>query len=456
MIHGNIAWAAAAMKGRLEGESLSFEGASTDTRELKAGNLFFCLVGQRDGHDFAATAAECGAVALVVDQAHSVTAKIPKLVVGDTLRALGDLAQAWRRKFPIPVLGITGSNGKTTTKELVKCVLQTRYRTLATDGNFNNLIGVPKTLFRLEAGDEVAVVEMGMNDFEEIARLTEIVEPSLALITNIGSAHLEKLGGLEGVARAKGELFAGLSPDSVALVNAADPRIVALPTPAKKVCYGKPECRIWGELIPTPPGEGRPLYLKVNFEGQSDTFAMHLPGPHNLSNVLAALAVSRELKVSFETAKAALEAFKPSASRNELLTLKSGIRLIDDCYNANPSSTQAALKTLAGLKGREASLAILGEMLELGAFTEEGHRQVGESAAKEGTDRLIAVGPHAETILAGARQAGMEDWRLRSFADPETAVAALSSVPEGTQWILVKGSRGIHLEKIVAHLKEKF
>ena len=183
---------------------------------------------------------------------------------------------------------------------------------------------------------------------------------------------------------------------------------------------------------------------------------MQLPGPHNLSNVLAALAVGRELKISFEAAKAALEAFKPSASRMELLTLKSGIRLIDDCYNANPSSTQAALKTLAGLKGREASLAILGEMLELGAFTEEGHRQVGQSAAQEGTDRLIAVGPHAKSILAGARQAGMEDRRLRSFADPEAAVAALSEVPEGTKWILVKGSRGIHLEKIVAHLKEKF
>lgn len=456
MIHGNIAWAAAAMKGRLEGESLSFEGASTDTRELKPGNLFFCLVGQRDGHEFAAAAAERGAAALVVDQAHSVAAKIPQIVVGDTLRALGDLAQAWRRKFPIPVLGITGSNGKTTTKELVKCVLQTRYRTLATDGNFNNLIGVPKTLFRLEAGDEVAVVEMGMNDFGEIARLTEIAEPTLGLITNIGSAHLEKLGGLEGVARAKGELFAGLSPDAVALVNAADPRVVALPTPAKKACYGKPECRIWGELLPTPPEEGRPLSLKINFEGQSETFAMQVPGPHNLSNVLAALAVGRELKISFEAAKVALEAFRPSASRMELITLKSGPRLIDDCYNANPSSTVAAIKTLSGLKGRAASLLILGEMLELGAATEEGHREVGRKVAEEGHDRLWAVGPHARDILAGARDAGMDESRMSGFDDPESAIAKLAKVPEGTQWILVKGSRGIHLEKIVAHLKENF
>ncbi|HEX5034843.1 MAG TPA: UDP-N-acetylmuramoyl-tripeptide--D-alanyl-D-alanine ligase, partial [bacterium] len=372
MIHGNFAWAAAAMKGRLDGESLSFEGASTDTRELKPGNLFFCLIGQRDGHDFAEAAAERGAAALVVDAKHSVTAKIPKIVVEDTLQALGDLALAWRRKFPIPLLGITGSNGKTTTKELVKSVLQTQYRTLATEGNFNNLIGVPKTLFGLAEGDQAAVVEMGMNDFGEIARLTEIAEPTLGLITNIGQAHLEKLGGLAGVVRAKGELFAGLKPPAIALVNAADPKIAALPTPAKKVCYGQPDCGIWGEVRPTPSGDDRPLHLRVHFEDRSSDLAMRIPGPHNLSNVLAALAVARELKIPFEKAKAALEAFQPRASRMELLTLASGIRLIDDCYNANPSSTVAALKTLAGLKSGQASLAILGEMLELGTFTEEG------------------------------------------------------------------------------------
>ena len=456
MIHGNTAWAAAAMKGRLDGESLAFEGASTDTRELKPGNLFFCLIGQRDGHDFAEAAAERGAAALVVDARHAVAAKIPKIAVEDTLQALGDLAQAWRRKFPIPLLGITGSNGKTTTKELVKCVLQTQYRTLATEGNFNNLIGVPKTLFGLAEGDEAAVVEMGMNDFGEIGRLTEIAEPTLGLITNIGQAHLEKLGGLEGVARAKGELFAGLKASATALVNAADPKIAALPTPAQKFCYGKPECGIWGEVRPTPSGDARPLHLRIHFEDRSADLAMQIPGPHNLSNVLAALAVARELKIPFENAKAALEAFRPRASRMELLTLAGGIHLIDDCYNANPSSTVAALKTLAGLKGGQASLAILGEMLELGAFTEEGHREVGRNAAQEGHDRLIAIGPHAQDILAGAREGGMEEWRMAGFKDPESAIAMLPKVPEGTQWILVKGSRGIHLEKVVAHLKENF
>lgn len=456
MIHENLAWAATAMKGRLEGEDLGFEGASTDTRELKRGNLFFCLVGQRDGHEFASAAADGGAAAIVVDEAHSVSAKVPKIVVGDTLRALGNLAQAWRRKFAIPLLGITGSNGKTTTKELVKSVLQTQFKILATEGNFNNLIGVPKTLFALSAGDEAAVVEMGMNDFGEIARLTEIAEPTLGLITNVGSAHLEKLGGLDGVARAKGELFAGLPKSASALVNAADPSIAAMPTPAKKVCYGTKECGLWGEVLANPPGETRPLHLRIHSEGRSEDFAMQVPGPHNLSNVLAALAVARELKVPFEKAKAALEAFIPRASRMELLKLKEERRLIDDCYNANPSSTVASLKTLASLKGRNASLAVLGEMLELGAFAEEGHRQIGRSAAEEGIELVYAVGPHAQSILSGAREAGMDASRLKAFPDPESAIQDLKQLPEGTRWILVKGSRGIHLEKIVAHLKENF
>lgn len=451
------------MGGRFLGSNLSarFCGVSTDTRELRAGEIFFCLVGERDGHSFAARAADLGAACIVMDEFHQAThsalpADAQVLVVPDTLRALGDLARAWRRRFSIPVLAITGSNGKTTTKELTAALLRRRYRVLATEGNFNNLIGVPKTLFRLSPEDEVAVVEMGMNDFGEIARLTEIAEPTFGLITNIGAAHLEKLGGLDGVTRAKGELFAGLNPEAVAIINTTDSRLAALPVSARVFRFGGKDTEIHGEVLPNPPGDPHPLHLRIFLGGQEMQLAMKVPGPHHLSNVLAALSVAKLLDIPPLEARAALEAFVPSASRMELVTLPSGRHLLDDCYNANPTSTTAALHTLAQLKEKNQALAILGEMLELGASSVEGHREVGRAAAKTGTDWLYAIGPHAEDILAGAREAGFPEQRQRAFSDTETAAEALSELPGEVKWLLVKGSRGVHLEKIVQRLKEKF
>lgn len=438
-----------------------FRGVCTDTRALKPGEIFFCLVGERDGHNFAAQAVDAGAACIVADEFHrasleSLPSRAQAVLVKDTLRALGDLARAWRRRFSIPVVAVAGSNGKTTTKELTKAVLETRLQILATEGNFNNLIGVPKTLFRLEAGHQAAVVEAGMNDFGELARLTEIVEPTAGLVTNIGLEHLEKLGDLDGVQRAEGELFAGLAPEAVALVNRLDERVCALPTRARKIYYGKPGDPVWGEVLEGTADAERPLRLKVTVDGETAELALRLPGPHHLSNVLAALAVGRLLKIPLAEAKRGLEALAPAPSRGQVLELKSGRRVIDDCYNANPSSTVAALHALARLKGEAQSLAILGDMLELGEATRAGHRMVGESAAREKTDWLVAVGPHAEEILRGARAQGMPAQRLRSFPDTEGAIAALSDVAPEVRWILVKGSRGMHLEKIVSYLKERY
>jgi len=438
-----------------------FRGVSTDTRALKPGEIFFCLVGERDGHNFAAQAVDAGAACIVADEFHrasleSLPSRAQAVLVKDTLRALGDLARAWRRRFPIPVVAVAGSNGKTTTKELTKAVLETRLKVLATEGNFNNLIGVPKTLFRLEAGHQAAVVEAGMNDFGELARLTEIIEPTAGLVTNIGLEHLEKLGDLDGVQRAEGELFAGLAPEATALVNRLDERVCALPTRAKKIYYGKPGDPVWGEVLEGASDADRPLRLKVSVDGETAELALRLPGPHHLSNVLAALAVGRLLGIPPAEAKRGLESLAPAPSRGQVLELKSGRRVIDDCYNANPSSTVAALHALARLKGEAQSLAILGDMLELGEATRDGHRMVGESAAREKTDWLVAVGPHAEEILKGARAQGMPAQRLRSFPDTEGAIAALSDVAPEVRWILVKGSRGMHLEKIVSYLKERY
>jgi UDP-N-acetylmuramoyl-tripeptide--D-alanyl-D-alanine ligase len=331
--------------------------------------------------------------------------------------------------------------------------LSTHYQVHATEGNFNNLIGVPKTLFLLKKSDEIAVVEMGMNDFGEIARLTEITRPTVGLITNIGTAHLEKLRDLQGVARAKGELFAGLKPDAAALVNLSDAEIAKLPTPAQKKGYGTAASGIWGEIQKAPQGDPRPLHLKIHIKEETLALALQIPGSHNLSNVLAALAVGNHFNIPLPDVKRALENFTPAPSRMELKRLKDGKMLIDDCYNANPASTSAALKTLADMKNDGTSLAVLGDMLELGDFTTEGHLKVGREAAVQKTDYLIGIGAHAATLLDGAKSAGMASDRLYAFANADAAKKKVQELYKKVDWILVKGSRENHLENVVSYLK---
>jgi UDP-N-acetylmuramoyl-tripeptide--D-alanyl-D-alanine ligase len=446
------------MGAELNGLDADFSNVSTDTRHLKAGEIFFCLIGARDGHEFISQAEARGAAALVVDESHAAGLKssLPCLVVPDTLTALGDLAHAWRMKFSIPVVGIAGSNGKTTAKELTRAVLSTRYRVLATEGNLNNLIGVPKTLFQLDPSHQAAIVEMGMNDFGELARLTRIADPTTGLLTNIGLEHLEKLVDLDGVAQAEGEIFQALSPKATALVNLADPRVAALPVSGKRVGYGTPGSAVWGEVLRAEMVGERPLTLRVQTGQAEAELSLKLPGPHNLSNVLAALAVGLGHGVDLATAKGALQEFKPAASRMQMVELREGRRLIDDCYNSNPSSAMAALHTLAELKSGGKAMAILGEMLEMGDYTREGHRQVGRRAAEEKIDYLVAVGEHASEIGEGALSQGLPAAAFRAFPDPEAAIAALTTLPAELRWLLVKGSRGIHLEKIVNYIKEKF
>lgn len=463
MITESLQWAAHAMGAECSSEigSQSFTGICTDTRELKANEIFFCLMGARDGHDFAEQAIQGKAAAVIIDQdhwdlSHSLAPKIPVLMVSDTLRALGDLAQAWREKFDIPILGLTGSNGKTTTKELTRQILETKFKVLATEGNLNNLIGVPKTLFRLNASHQIAVVEMGMNDFGEIARLTQITRPSVGLITNVGQAHLEKLGGLDGVAQAKGELFGGLGPNAVALVNLNDPVVANLPTTAKKVGYGTLESGLWGEFLPLAEGHPEILPLKVYAQGEAAKVDLKLPGRHNLENLLGALAVARHFGLDLKEIIGAVKNFQPAPSRMQMVSLKGGLKLIDDSYNANPDSTISALKALGDLKGKQPALAILGDMLELGEFSREGHRRVGREVARNHIEYLTAIGPHAPEILAGAQEAGMPPEKMRSFPHANNVEKITQQIPQETAWILVKGSREIHLEKLVSHIKDNF
>lgn len=440
--------------------NVAFQGVSTDSREQSEGELFFCLLGERDGHEFALQAVQKGACAVVIDQNHlevkdKLPVSFPLISVKDTLRALGDLAQGWRRRFSIPVVGLTGSNGKTTTKELIRSILSTKFRVMATEGNFNNLIGVPKTLFRLSPQNEIAVIEMGMNDYGEIHRLTEITEPTLGLITNVAEAHLEKLGDVQGVAKAKGELFAGLNPAATALVLVSEPAVAAIPTPAKRVPLGTPDTDLWGEVLPEGTQDPTTLKLKIHHNGRSDIIHLKLPGAHNLNNVLLALGVGRFFHIPWEDAKRALEEFSGAPSRMELVRLPDNRHLLDDCYNANPASTRAALKTLAHLKGKDRALAVLGEMKELGEYSQTGHHRVGEEVARQKIEHLVAIGEMGPLILEGAKRAGMPDQSMQYYPNVESAIEDLGSFPSEARWILIKGSRTNHLEKLVSAIKKK-
>lgn len=460
MIHQTLQWAAQAMKAKFQGSDAStlFLGVSTDTRHLQAGEIFFCLIGNNDGHQHAQEALRHRAAAVVIDEAHAhLATKLAQmgavLIVEDTLRALGDLAHAWRCEFDIPVIAITGSNGKTTTKELTTAILSKKYQTLSTQGNLNNLIGVPKTLFRLSRQDQVAVIEMGMNDFGEIARLTKIARPTIALITNIGEAHLEKLGSLEGVAKAKGELFAGLDPQAVALVNLVDPRVAELSTSARRLGYGLPESGLWGRILPSAVGDIHHLRLEIHLGAEQELLTLSLIGAHHLANVLAALAIANQLDIELALAKQALETFQSFHSRMEVIALDHERKLIDDCYNANPTSTKLALQTLSEMGRGHPTLAILGEMLELGSYAEKGHQEVGREVARLKLGHLIAIGPHAQAILAGARDGGMPPEAMQEFAGVESALPLLAELAKNFKWILVKGSRGAHLERVVQSLR---
>ncbi len=463
MIRENLSWACAAMGGEtlpLSSQN-QFHGVCTDTRELQEGELFFCLMGERDGHDFARQALEKKAAGLVMDRAHrdlavSLSAHAPCIVVPDTLHALGDLAHAWRKRFSMPIIALTGSNGKTTTKEMIRHLLATQGEVLATQGNLNNLIGVPKTLFRLNPQHQFGVIEMGMNDFGEIARLTEITQPTHGLITHIGHAHLEKLGGIEGVQRAKGELFLGMSPESTIFVNLLDARVASLPSPAHREPFGTPDSRLWGEVLPPDPAHPEQLLVKVQYAETSMELRLNFPGKHNLNNLLASLAVARHFHLSPEQIRLGLASMKPVPSRMQVHSPSPARWILDDCYNANPDSMEAALNTLSQLKGTQKSAAILGEMLELGDHAPESHRNLGRLAANAKVDLLIAVGAHAPEIISGAQAAGMLPAHLFAFADADEAQAKLQQLlPMDTGWILVKGSRGNRLEKIVTHLKEQ-
>lgn len=453
-------------------EALGFEksrtfactGVSTDSRSLQKGEVFVAIRGGTfDGHNFITKAVECGACAVIADQRWAEANPImlsslnaPRVIVENTVHALGRLALAYRRRFRLPVLAIAGSNGKTTTKDMITAVLRSKYKVLGTEGNLNNDIGVPQTLFRLERKHQIAVIEIGTNHFGEIAYLCSILEPTHALMTNVGREHLEFFGSLDGVARAEGEVFEWLrarrKSAAVAFINADDRHVAKQAGGIKRRLtfgFGKGASTVKGSILAV--NELACALVRVKPKGKRP-FAIELSvaGEHNAQNALAAAAVGLFFRVPAKKIQTALASFAAAAKRMQLLTLR-GITILNDTYNANPDSMIAAFETLKASNSTGKKIAVLADMLELGEHAVEEHRRVGLAAEKHGVEYLLTYGTLAKHIHEAATT------KFKAHYDQKNALSEYLAelVTEG-DIVLVKGSRGMRMEDVVTFLTERF
>lgn len=430
-------------------------GVSTDSRSIKPGELFFALRGEHfDGHHFVAQALRRGGPGVVVDeQGHGIADKaIAVIQVTDTLQALGDLANLWRRRHPIPVIAVVGSNGKTTTKEMVAGILERKGTVLKNPGNLNNLIGLPLSLLKMNANDRVAVIEMGMNRAGEILRLTRIAEPDLGIVTNIGPVHLEGVGSIEGVMRAKGELLEGMGAHGSLIFNADDPRVVELSTGFKgeKISFGITNPADWrGTKLSTRDARG--VSFQLTGPSGEIAVALKLMGEHQVYNALAAAAATSHLGVGLAEIRKGLETFQPPPMRMELMELQKRIKIINDAYNANPPSMESALHTLAKMTGGR-KIAVLGDMWELGEFSQQAHQELGRQVKEYGVDLLFFLGQFAPHVVQGAREAGMAPEAIYIGKDHHALGLHLARTVQQGDWVLVKGSRIMKMEKVIAEL----
>lgn len=423
----------------------------TDTRKIQPGSLFVCLRGERfDGHSFASQAAQLGAAALLVD--HPVDADVPQLVVTDTGKALLQLAGWYRRRFQLPVVGLTGSVGKTTTKEFIALVLGAKYNTLKTQGNLNNEIGVPQMLFRLEDSHTAAVIEMGMNHFGEISRLTRAVAPTVGLITNIGVSHIENLGSRAGILQAKLEILEGMAPDAPLIVNMDNDMLRTVKLGDRPLLTFAIDDQSADFTATDIAEQGSTTTFTVHHSTFTQPVTIPTVGIHNVYNALAAMAVGYVTGVDPAAAASALANYVPAGMRQNLVQV-GGVQVIEDCYNASPDSMRAALQTLGKLPVHR-RYAVLGAMLELGDYAKEAHTQVGKMVAENGIDGVLAYGADAAYIVEAAKQAGLENARL--FDTKEALAQSLAQQVQPGDGVLFKGSRGMHLEDVMHTVYERW
>jgi len=458
----DLSAAAKAMSGTVVGEVVAFLGVSTDSRTVRAGELFIALRGDKfDGHDFIATAREHGAAAAVVDgkgaEALGDGAGLPLIVVSDTRIALGELAAHWRAGFSLPVIGVTGSNGKTTNKEMITSILKAAFgndAVLATQGNLNNDIGLPLTLLRLGSEHRAAVVEMGMNHPGEIAYLARIGRPTVALVTNAQRAHLEGMGTLDMIAVEKGSIFAGLGADGVAVFNALDqwaPVWRKQSAHCRRLCFALDapsgvEAEAEAEVTGHCQTHGLENRVVITANGEQVDVALALPGAHNARNALGAAATALAAGVSMESVRAGLTAFRGIKGRLQRCVGLHGATVLDDTYNANPDSVRAGIDVLAATVGRK--ILVLGDMGEIGEMTGQFHDEIGGYAKSQGVDRLLAFG---ESSALAAHNFGSGGEHFRKL---EELVARLDAEMDPETIVLVKGSRFMRMERVVDAITE--
>ena len=437
-------------------------GISIDSRTIKSGDLFIPLRGETDGHQYIFDALRKGAAGFLVEKGSCQKERLVGLAgsqfvieVNDCLKALQDIAAYYRSKLPIKVIGVTGSTGKTTTKDMLNCVLAHKFRVVSTDKNFNNEIGVPLTILRTDAETQVLVVEMGMRGQGQIKELAQIAKPNIGVVTNIGQAHMELLGSEEMIARAKAELIESLPEDGVAVLNGDDlwtPDITQYAC-AKTVTYGIASGDIRGSELDVDE-LGRASFRLDIGKGTDYIVRLAVPGRHNVYNALAVAAVATELGLSVDEIRIGLSGCRSTSMRMEVFTTADNVLILNDAYNANPSSMQAALLTLMDIstqpQGRH--VAVLGDMLELGPVSNEAHKEIGELVASLRINILVAVGIESQAMADSAIKNGMNAKAVVTCPDAATAAQLLKQLIMPGDAVLVKASRGVGLEVVVRAL----
>ena len=429
---------------------VTFLGANNDTRKLQPGQLFIALQGARDGHDFIPTAMEAGAAAVLCSRS---VGDYPAIIVEDPRKALGDIAREERRRIGMKVVGVTGSVGKSTTKEMIASVLSQRYRVSKTPENHNNDIGMPMAILSMPEDTQVAILEMGMNHFREIAYLASIALPDVAVITNIGTMHIEHLGSQQGILQAKLEILEGMAPGSKLLFNGDDALLwnVRRRDDMSVTYFGVENSEVEYRAVDIQETPGNLHFRAVTTRGELE---LELPqeGLHYVIDAMSAVGVGMELDVEPEQIRAALAAFENMQGRQEIFEAK-GCTVIKDCYNAGPESMAAALAVLGNKSGRR--VAVLGDMLELGVCAPAEHYRLGRIVAEK-ADVLIAYGPLSARTVSGAITGGMPIHLAKGFEDRDAAAAALKRMARPGDVLLVKGSRGMRMELILDQfLKEE-
>lgn len=428
---------------------INFYGVTTDSRKVTKDNLFIPLIGEKfDGHDYIEQCFNAGATVCLTSKQIPTVIGCSAILVDDTAKALRDLAAWYRRKFDIPVVGITGSVGKTSTKDMVSCVLSQQYKVLKTQGNFNNEIGLPLTVFNIDYSHEAAVIEMGMSGFGEISRLTAIARPHIAIITNIGVSHIEKLGSQEGILKAKLEILEELDKDGLVVLNGDDPLLSSLKGKLsfRTVFYGMNVGSDYTALNYQPKGEqGTTFEISVN--DCLYNVEIPVPGIHNVYNALAAIAAGIEMKIPMEIIINGIKQFSPGNMRQSIIN-HNGIKIINDAYNASPQSMQAAINVLQEISSDSRSIAVLGDMFEMGDMSKDMHYSVGDFIKNKKINYLVTVGQDSRMISQAVADYGNSQTEIHHFENNKEALKYILGIVMPGDYILIKGSRGMKMEEI--------